>query len=357
MSLLAPIPSQLNHVACTFSLFLVRLAEPNSQATLEAELDSFRGRLEEKDGLITALREALRSAATQQTPTPTSTTTTQQGGAATTLDASGAVSHIANGHHHQDTIGTAESTPKNTPKPKLPLSADGRAVVPGRGVFAPLPLPLNDESIRSHGRYHSRSSRLMGAQGPVAAAEAAARHTAVMSVPGGGASSGSSLVHVGSDAREDGQASAEDVRKVEVAPDHDYAGPVFQANDNDGSSHGEAPASMTARDISRNVGAVESAALLPPSNGTLLGTQRKSTGASSSRRASPTSVTRRKRNAKDEGYMDIVSQATAVTGSALRTLWNSAWVAGSRVGSRLDGGGGAETYSGRENSSHAVLIL
>jgi len=309
-------------------------------------LDSFRGRLEEKDGLITALREALRSAATQQAPTRTSTTPTitQQAGAVATFDASGAVNHAANGHHHQDTIAHAEKTPK-------PRYADGRAVVPGRGVFA----PLSDDSNRSHGRYHSRSSRLMGAQGPVAAAEAAARHTAMVSMPSGGPSSGSSSVHGGSDTREDGQARTEDVRQVEVARDDGFHGPVFQAND--GSSLGEASAANTARRSSRDGGVVESGVLFPPSNGAVVGTQRKNTGASPSKRASPNSLTRRKRNAKDEGYMEIISQATAVTGSALRTLWDSAWVVGSKVGSRLDGGGGSDTTSTRGNSSHAVLIL
>ncbi len=197
----------------------------------------------------------------------------------------------------------------------------------------------------------------MGAQGPVAAAEAAARQTALSSMPGRGPSSGSSSVHGGSDAREDGQARTEDVRPVQVG------GPVFQAND--GSSHGETSTTAsssgyggvveTARHSSGDGGVVESTAPFPPSNGAVLGSERKNTGASSSRRASPSSL-RRKRNANDEGYMDIISQATAVTGSALRTLWDSAWVAGSTVGSRLDGGGRAETSS-RGSSSHAVLIL
>lgn len=315
---------------------MFRLAETTSQATLEKELESFRGRLEEKDGLISALREALRSAATQHPPT----TPTQNGGAAATLDASGAENRMANGHRQQDITGTAESTPK-------PRSADGRAVVPGRGLFA----PLSDESNRSHGRYHSRSSRLMGAQGPVAAAEAVARHTGA--APDRGPSSGRSSLQGG--ASKDGQAAAKDVRRVEVAPDDGYYDPVVLADDV--SSQREASAAMAARDRSHDDRVVESAALSPPSSGAALGTRRNNTGVAPSKRASPNSLKRRKRNAYDDGYMDIISQATAVTGSALKNLWDSARVVGSRVGSKLDGGGGSEAPLRRGNSSHAVLIL
>ncbi|CAM9582844.1 unnamed protein product [Ectocarpus sp. 12 AP-2014] len=61
-----------------------------------------------------------------------------------------------------------------------------------------------------------------------------------------------------------------------------------------------------------------------------------------------------------EGNADIISQATAMTSSALRMLWNSAWGVGSRV--RLDGGGdGLESPRKAQrqggSSSHAVLIL
>ncbi|CAM9358791.1 unnamed protein product, partial [Sphacelaria rigidula] len=47
------------------SLFDARLGDDKHlQVTLEAEIASLRGSLEEKDGLIDALRQALRSAAT-----------------------------------------------------------------------------------------------------------------------------------------------------------------------------------------------------------------------------------------------------------------------------------------------------
>ena len=300
---------------------------PGSQATLEAELNSLRGTLEEKDGLISALREALRSAATA---------TPKTSGGAAPVDA-----------HASQTAVPGSSPPPSSPaelqdvvvqSAPAPRSADGRAVVPGRGVFA----PLSNESTRSHGRYHSRSSRLMGAQEPGAAAEA----------PRGGPWSGSSSADGGGGIREGKLGRAE--------------GGLWGALNGDGDGSGVAASSSAREDVATSSrrgcsdGVVADSAVAFPSGSATpaAGTAaaKSSVRAASSGRVSPSGVSRRR---DGDGYTDILSQATAVTGTALKSLWDSARVVGSRVG--LDGAGGSESPRNkplrRGNSSHAVLIL
>lgn len=296
----------------------------NSQTTLEAELKSLRGNLEEKDGLISALREALRSASI---PNANRDAATVDAGVSRTSTGSEQLTSPAD---QQDVVV------ENTPALR---SADGRAVVPGRGVFA----PLSNESNRSQGRYHSRSSRLMGAQGPVAAAEAAARRAA--GPPRGVPWSGSSSADGGGGTREGGPWGA---------PNGDRAASEMLAS----SSTGEDVATPRRRGSSDGVVA-DSAVAFPRGNGTPaagVAAAKRSTSAASSARVSPSGVSRRR---EGDGYTDIISQATAVTGTALRSLWESARVVGSRVG--LDGAAGSESPRNkprrRGNSSHAVLIL
>lgn len=304
---------------------------PNSQATLEAELNSLRGSLEEKDGLISALREALRSAATAAPKA--------SGGAAPApVDAAASQAAVTGSSPPSSPADQLNVAVESTPAP--PRAADGRAVVPGRGVFA----PLSNESTRSQGRYHSRSTRLMGAQGPVAAAGAPSR---------GGPWSGSSSAEGGGGIREDGLGRAEGGRWG--APNGDDAGSGVAAS----GSAGEDEATFSRRGSRDGVAVADAAAAFPSRNGTpVAGTAaaKFNVRVASSGRVSPSGVSRRRGG---DGYTGILSQATAVTGTALKSLWESARVVGSRVG--LDGAVGAESPRNkpprRGNSSHAVLIL
>lgn len=307
---------------------------PNSQATLEAELNSLRGSLEEKDGLISALREALRSAATPDTRGSAADAT-----ADATADA-GASRAVAAGSQQPTSPADQQDAvvENNAPAPR---SADGRAVVPGRGVFA----PLSDQSNRSFGRYHARSSQFMGAQGPVAAAGAAASHA--VRGPRGRSWSRSSSVDVSGGTREDELGKSEADSSGATA---DLAGSSMAGS----SSAGGDWAPPSRRDSGDGVVAGRAAAF-PSRNGTPAGAK-SSIGAVSSGRVGPPGVSRRR---DGDGYTDIISQATAVTGTTLKSLWDSAWVVGSRVG--LDGAVGSESPRSkprrRGNSSHAVLIL
>lgn len=315
-----------------------------SQATLEAELTSLRGSLEEKDGLVSALREALRSAAT-----PAAGGGGGGSGDAAVLDA-GASKQLAGPAGRQD-VAVENSTPP------APRSAGGRAVVPGRGVFA----PLSNESGRSQGRYHARSSRLMGAQGPVAAADEAAARQA-MEGPRGGPRSGSSSVDGSSSgSREEERRRAEGGRR-RGAPedDDDLAGSVIMLAG--GASSREDLTAPSRRGSGGGDGdgvGAHSAAAFSGRSGTPAGVAAAKSGSTPAAplgRVSPSGVSGRK---DGDGYVDIISQATAVTGTALKSLWDSARVVGSRVG--LDGGVGSELPRKkplrRGNSSHAVLIL
>lgn len=283
------------------------------QATLEAELISLRGNLEEKDGLISALREALRSAATPK----------------------------ANGDATAATAVVSASQHDDASHISAPGSADGgggAAVVPGRGVFA----PLSNESNRSRGRYHSRSSRLLGAQGPVAEAEAAA---AIASSRGNGSGNSSSRRSSRYARGEVKPRNAEDVR---------WGGP-------DGGENGDYYSDSVSDRHSGGANAVvvdPEAGTFPHSNGGGGG------GTAYSGRAGHNGEARREGNAYyGDGHLDMLAQASMATGSALKVLWDSARVRWSRVG--LDDGGegrGAgsptkNTTRRRENSSHAVLIL
>ncbi|CBJ30454.1 expressed unknown protein [Ectocarpus siliculosus] len=296
------------------------------QATLEAELASLRRTIEEKDGLVGALREALRSAAT-----PAS------GGDASTARAGTLAEH-----------GAAQPPARRRSADGIltPRSADGRAVVPGRGVFS----PQSSDSSRSRGRYHSRSSRFLSAQGPVAAAAAAAEAVASRHERGGpwsgnSSSHGSTYVAAGED-------RVEEIRRPP---------PIGDSNDDVDSEvpavGGAGGASDEATARNGNTSAATEAGSDDTSNGgghaaaaaTMV---RNRTGGDFSGRGTAPKIA--------EGNDDIISQATAMTSSALRMLWNSAWGVRSRVG--LDGSGdGLESPRKAQrkggSSSHAVLIL
>ncbi|CAB1113206.1 unnamed protein product [Ectocarpus sp. CCAP 1310/34] len=300
------------------------------QATLEAELASLRRTIEEKDGLIGALREALRSAATPA-----------RGGDAATARAGTLAGH-----------GAAQSSARRRSADGMstPRSADDHAVVPTRGVL----LPRSSDSSRSLGRYHSRSSRFLSAQGPVAAAAAAAAEAAAAVASRherAGPWSGKSSVH-GSRYAATGEDRVEEIRRPRPIGDgNDDADSTVSAVGGVGGASDE----VTAR--SGNTSATTEAGPVATSNGgehaaaaaTMF--RNRTGGDFSGRGTAPESA---------EGNADIISQATAMTSSALRMLWNSAWGMGSRV--RLDGGGDvlesprkAQRQGG--SSSHAVLIL
>ncbi|CAM9770360.1 unnamed protein product [Ectocarpus fasciculatus] len=304
------------------------------QATLEAELASLRRTIEEKDGLIGALREALRSAATPATPA--------SGGDATTASADALAENSA---------AQPPARRRSTDGMSTPRSADGRAVVAGRGVFS----PRSTDSGRSRGRYHSRSSRFLAAQGPVAAAAAAEAAAAVASRhERGGLWSGNSSAHGRTyAAAAGGEDRVEETRRplpFGHGNDDGVDSTVWAASGAGGASDEEtarsgnnSAATATGSDVTSIGGGHAAAAATMVRNRT--------GGDFSGRGTDPKSA---------EGNADILSQATAMTSSALRMLWNSAWGVGSRAG--LDGGdGGSESprkaqRQGR-SSSHAVLIL
>ncbi|CAM9159674.1 unnamed protein product [Ectocarpus sp. 4 AP-2014] len=302
------------------------------QATLEAELASLRRTIEEKDGLIGALREALRSAAT-----PAS------GGDAANARAGTLAEHGA---------AQPPARRRSADGMSMPRSADGRAVVPRRGVFS----PRSSDSSRSRGRYHSRSSRFLSAQGPVAAAAAAAAAVAAEATaavasrhergePWSGNSSlhGSTYVTAGEDR------VGKNRRPPPIGDGNDDVDSTVSAVGEAGGESDEATgrrgissaATEAGSDVTSNRGEHAAATLVRNRTG----------GHFSGRGTAPESA---------EGNADIISQATAMTSSALRMLWNSAWGVGSRV--RLDGGGdGLESPRKAQrkggSSSHAVLIL
>lgn len=303
-------------------LFLVRCRTDGgwtSQATLEAELASVRGNLEEKDGLISALREALGSAATPK--------------ANGDGDANANAAVVVSARQHDDAIAS------HAPAPLSASPGSGAAVVPGRGVFA----PLSNESNRSRGRYHSRSSRLLGAQGPVAAAEAAA---AIASSRGNGSrnpfSQGRSRF-----AREE-----EKPRRAEGAARR--GAPNGGEKDN---SHSDV--------VSFRHSSSADAVVVDPAAGAFSHGYGGGVGgaAASSGRAGQNREARGEGNAfYGDGHLDMLAQASVATGSALKGLWDSARVRWLGVG--LNGGDaeGAEsptksTSRRGDNSSHAVLIL
>lgn len=275
------------------------------QATFKAEVTSLRDRLEEKDGLIDALREALRSTAKP----------------GQTVDDGSAID--------------SESSTEQPVAEDVSLSHaafHGRAV-PGRPVFA-------RRDGGSRGRYHYRSSRLLGASGPVAMAEAEAAATVIAvrraDAPGRGAWSEST--HTGTSVCDDDQGGddvrpgpAEDVGLLRrTSSVENGAGAELEAAVEGSETHASDSSASSGGDIAAPAGVDD------PSSAPLLDEK-----------------TLEETGAGDGG---IVYRAKAASGTALRSLRNSAWVVGSRVG--LDGNREASgVRPQRSSSSHAVMIM
>lgn len=321
----------------------LRTMPPNKkQATLEAELASLRGSLEEKEGLIGALREALRSSATPAAENGAAV----DASAATQVDPAGSP---AVGPEEGTT--TAAATARRgvaAENSGAPHSVDSGAAVPGRGAFAPRSSDSGGGSRRGRGRYHSRSSQFLSAQGM---AEAAATGAAA----GGNARENEQTRGEGDQAgftrggEYDGDRATVVAGGAATAPDTSDSDAEVSSELGAGFAHGnggEYPSGASAAGF----GAASLAAGARGQGG--------SSGALAGG-ASGKSMARRERHSDGDGRAGIISQATAVTGTALRMLWDSARLVGSRAG--VDGGGSsdspAKTPRQRGTSSHAVLIL
>lgn len=310
------------------SLYLVCHVCRAPQETLEAEVKSLRGSLEEKDGLIDALREALRA-----TATPGET----DGGTAVAVG----------------------SDPTPTPVPEHAsisrLVADGRAV-PGRGVFA-------KSDATSRGRYHSRSSRLLGTPGPVAMAEAQAQASAATVAarhagePRRKTWNGSPPVfHTPQQEVEVGKAddapAGDAVQDTRLLPSDAVVGDVAAAT----TAAAPAATAATANRVGEATVPSVPVSLVDMSLSDDEGASEASEGAPLVASSAVLEEAKEK-EAHDGGDGGIVAMATAVTGTAWRVLWGSARVVGSRVG--MDRGSEVTRPSPRrrDNSSHAVLII
>lgn len=276
------------------------------QGTLEAEVTSLRGSLEEKNGLIDALREALRATATPGE---------SDGGTAMGLGP------------------TAPQVPEHASVSRL--VANGRAV-PGRGVFA-----RSDRQNR--GRYHCRSSRLLGTPGPVAMAEAQAAATVAATQAGGPRQStwnGSPpIVH------------SPEVEKADEAP----VGGAVEDTPLLPPGAGVGDVTAAAGTADRVGAAPVPSALVSPA----IMSQSDDEGApeASASAASSAAHEEAKEEAHGGGDDGIVARATAVTGTAWRALWGSARVVRSRVGMDLGSEVARPSPRRRDKSSHAVMIF
>lgn len=229
-----------------------------------------------------------------------------------------------------------------------PRSADGRAVVPGRGLFS----PRSSDSSRSRGRYHSRSSRFLSAQGPVAAAAAAEAAAAVASChERGGPRSENSSAH-GSTQAAAGKDRVEEIRRPP---------PIGDGNDDMDSTVSAVSGVGGTSDEATARSGITSAATAAGSDVTSNGSGHAAAAATMANYRTGGDFSGRGTGPKIvEGNADILSQATAMTSSALRMLWSSAWGMGSRAGLDGDGGGSESPRKAQRqggSSSHAVLIL
>ena len=293
---------------------------------------SLRDALEEKDGLIDALREAVRSS------TPPAE---EADGAITSIDADnahGSATIQDDTPREQEEESTTpqhideSDTPQDAPKsdPRADAVVHGLAV-PGRGVFAPI-------GSRSHGRYHPRPSRLLGAAGPIATARAeavAARN--IEEPPHRVAENPGTPYHdleepreenIGSLARRPGDTAALSDGQADECTGADVEGtPETPAT----------PVGETSRPNSGSSAKAEAAVdvCLPE-------------GAGSSRQEPA------ERNEVENG---VVDRATGSTGTALRKFWDSTRTARSKVGLSNKSGKDIGVPRLEGKSSHAVLIL
>ncbi|CAM9384266.1 unnamed protein product [Scytosiphon promiscuus] len=330
--------------------------ERHLKATLEAELASLRGNLEEKDGLIGALREALRSAAT---PVDNGVVTPARDLTTTAPDAGRGVVAVTSSAPLSDDSAAATAAP----------------AVPAKDTSASGSSDSSGGSKRGRGRYHSRSSRFLSAQGTVAATTTgvtaegvAARHEAFGQRRGswGGDSSGDG----GDKARDDEPTGGGGDRSIfpngGIHENGGVSATVVAGGTATAPDTSDTNAEMSSdfdSSFSNSDGGVNPAAAnaVAPGTATLaagVGNEGRSSGAYTGG-ASTKTTARRERNAYSDGRVGIISQATAVTGTALRMLWDSARLVGSRAA--VDGGGGSDSPGKvprqRDGSSHAVLIL
>lgn len=343
------------------------------QATLEAEIASLRDALEEKDGLIDALREAVFSSAPseQANGDHTSSDVDRSADPPTHIqedpqepeENNDIVQHRveeANESQQMNESGTSHhGEEKNTPQyveennicqhaeetdtrqdapvkdPRTDAVVQGLAV-PGRGVFAPM-------ESRSRGRYHSRSSRLLGSAGPVAnaRAEAVAGRRVEASpfqlpqsadVPSREFNEESRNANVGGrPARQaNNETPATSTGNLDATGDNVEVSPVFYGTPVEATSEANGDGAKIEIDV--DISAEESKAS----------------------RVEPTA------ERFQEGDGGMVDRATAATGTALRMFWDSTRTARSKVGLLDSGKSSKDMIVGprlREKSSHAVLIL
>lgn len=342
------------------------------QATLEAEIASLRDALEEKDGLIDALREAVYSSAPSKQadgdhtlsdvdrsadpPTPIQKDVEEpeekNDTAQHRVEDSNGSQHINESDisHH----GEEKDAPQNVEEnsicqhaeesetkqdapvidPRTDAVVQGLAV-PGRGVFAPI-------ESRSRGRYHSRSSRLLGSVGPVVAARAEA-------VAGRRVEASPFQVPQTADAPS---------REFNEEPRNENVGgrPARQANNETPStSIGNLDATGDNVDVSPEFhGPVEETSVANGDGATI------EIAVDISTEESKASRLERTTERFQEGDGGMVDRATAATGTALRMFWDSTRTARSKVGLLDSGKSSKDVIVGprlREKSSHAVLIL
>lgn len=219
-------------------------------------------------------------------------------------------------------------TEKDAPviDPRTDAVVQGLAV-PGRGVFAPI-------ESRSRGRYHSRSSRLLGSVGPVATARAVAVagqrvEASPFQVPQIADAPRNENVGGRPARQENIETPATSIGNMEATGDNAEVSPVFCGPSEETSEvNGDGANIEIAVDIS--------------------------TEESKASRVDPTT------ERFQEGDGGMVDRATAATGTALRMFWDSTRTARSKVGLLDSGKSNKDVIIGprlREKSSHAVLIL
>ncbi|CAM9723032.1 unnamed protein product, partial [Laminaria digitata] len=282
--------------------------------TLEAETASLRGSLEEKDGLIDALRQALQSSS------------------ARTVEETAADPFSAQMEPAAANVAQRAPAPASAP----PLSVlPGRLVV-GRGVFA---RSDGRSDGRNRERYRSRTSRLLSASGPVAMAEAEQAATAAKAAAAA-AEAAAAAVSARREAmplppRARGAAEGDD-----GTPEFLGGGRGGGAGVSGGGGEAGGGGVRSSRPAAAAAAAFEAAV---------------SGAASPGRGALPDEGVSNENGG--DGGSGVRYQASAVTETAFRILRDSARVVRSRVG--LDGGGAPSPgVPGRGSaSSHAVLIL
>lgn len=322
------------------------------QATLEAEVTSLRGSLEEKDGLIDALREALRSSASgEETGDPGAAVATAVAVEREAVAAEAAAAAAATARD----VAEMAPAPASAPAPTQDV-LPGRLVV-GRGVFA-------RSGGRNRERYRSRTSRLLSASGPVAMAEAETAATAAKAEAAAAAAAAAVTARREAVRLLPRGTEGENTLALGADPEGGVAGGVRIHPRPAGAAAALSLSSSSPlhdRSAAENAGAGLEESL--PVAGTLAaGAAASDYGQDGRPAVSGTAVSGQEalpvggvRENGDDGS-GVMYQASAVTGAAFRVLRDSARVVRSRVG--LDGAAPSPGKPGRRSaSSHAVLIL